>query len=33
MVVEQISQHLQSEDTSTWLGALICLHQLIKHYE
>lgn len=32
-VVEQIIRHLQSENTATWLGALICLHQLIKHYE
>ncbi|XP_067928154.1 importin-7-like [Watersipora subatra] len=32
-IVDQIIRHLQSDNTATWLGALICLHQLIKHYE
>ncbi|KAF6031490.1 IPO7 [Bugula neritina] len=32
-IVEHIIHHLQSDNTSTWLGALVCLHQLIKYYE
>ncbi|XP_062051008.1 importin-8 isoform X1 [Lepus europaeus] len=32
-VVDKISCYLQSQDTSGWLGSLLCLYQLVKTYE
>ncbi|KAG1666608.1 Importin-7 [Nymphon striatum] len=32
-IVDKVSIYLQSPDISGWMGALLCMHQLVKHYE
>ncbi|GAB1598816.1 importin-7-like isoform X2 [Argonauta hians] len=32
-LTEKISRYIQSEDHRTWMGALMCLYQLVKVYE
>jgi len=32
-VAEKVLMYLKSERHDTWLGALVCLHQLVKHFE
>lgn len=32
-IVEKISIYLQTPDPTGWLGALVCLYQLVKNYE
>jgi len=32
-IVEKVAAFLQSENTGTWLGALLTLYQLVKNYE
>jgi len=32
-VVEKVLMYLKSESHDTWLGALVCLHQLIRHFK
>ena len=32
-VAEKVLMYLKSDRHDTWLGALICLHQLVKHFE
>nr|DBA30347.1 TPA: hypothetical protein GDO54_006343 [Pyxicephalus adspersus] len=32
-VVDKIDFYLQSQNTGTWLGSLLCLYQLVKTYE
>ena len=32
-VAEKVLMYLKSDRHDTWLGALVCLHQLVKHFE
>ncbi|XP_076030766.1 importin-7 msk isoform X2 [Oratosquilla oratoria] len=32
-IVDKISIYLQNPDTSLWMGALLCLYQLVKNFE
>lgn len=32
-IVEKIQTYLQNPDYSSWTGAILCLHQLVKNYE
>ena len=32
-VAEKVLMYLKSERHDTWLGALVCLHQLVKNFE
>lgn len=32
-LTEKISMYIQSENHTTWMGALMCLYQLVKVYE
>ena len=32
-VAEKVLMYLKSERHETWPGALVCLHQLVKHFE
>ena len=32
-IVERVAMYLQSDQHDTWLGALICLYQLVKTFE
>ena len=32
-IAEKIVTNLESDSHNTWLGSLICLYQLVKHFE
>ena len=32
-IVERVAMYLQSDQHDTWLGALICLYQMVKTFE
>lgn len=32
-IAEKVAMYLQSQEANTWLGALLCLYQLIKNFE
>jgi hypothetical protein len=32
-IAEKVAMFLQSDQHETWMGALICLHQLVKNFE
>uniref|UniRef100_T1J129 Importin N-terminal domain-containing protein n=1 Tax=Strigamia maritima TaxID=126957 RepID=T1J129_STRMM len=32
-IVDKVSIYLQNPDTACWMGALVCLYQLVKNYE
>ena len=32
-IAEKVMMYLKSDRHDTWSGALVCLHQLVKHFE
>lgn len=32
-IAEKVMMYLKSDRHDTWLGALVCLYQLVKHFE
>ena len=32
-IAEKVAMYLQSDKADTWLGALLCLYQLVKNFE
>ncbi len=32
-IAEKVAMYIQSDKVETWLGALLCLYQLVKNFE